>query len=657
MMKTLKKLMVLPAVCLVSSFVWAAEPLRPPIVTYVIDAKLDASNKVIRGEQTIRWRNTSESAVDRIPLHLYMNAFRPGSTFMRESGGRHRGIRSADEGRIDLSSLAVDGMDRLKEARYIQPDDANESDRTLLEIPLPNPVATGQTVELQMAFAVHLPRVFARTGWADDFFMAGQWYPKPAVLEPAGRRGRRAAGWNLHQYHARSEYYADFADFDVSITTPREHRVGATGHLVGEQVEGASRRTRWVARNVHDFAWTSSPSFVERVLEFDPANDIPPGFAREAARLFGEKDSGSALRPVRVRFLMQESNLSQLERYRSAVFATLAWCGLRFGPYPYGELTVVDPPLRGWGAGGMEYPMLVTGLSHRAADVWPLPQMLREAEAVLVHEVAHQYWYGLIASNEFEESWMDEGLTSWTEQEIMDRLFPGGRTGVPFLPRLTTLATNRLAYVRSLAWDTDPLVRKAWEFGPGGYELNSYPKAALAVTQLEGVVGESSFAVGLREFFRRWRFSHPGTADFFAVLEEVSGTDLSSIERGVFHGTERFDHMVRRVRSWKDGRWTSTAEIVRTGGLQVPAVIEFRFTDGTSQRVTFPRNGRWGRFRAASDAPLESVVVDPEWSNVLETDRRNNVAHLRRRGSWFGAVRLTAVSLAARIVRLTSPAW
>ena len=105
----------------------------------------------------------------------------------------------------------------------------------MARVRLPQPVAPGATLAFDVEFTAQLPRVFARTGYAGDYHLVGQWFPKLAVYEPAGMRGRRAGGWNCHQFHADSEFFADYGSYRVAITTPSRFIVGATGERVREQ--------------------------------------------------------------------------------------------------------------------------------------------------------------------------------------------------------------------------------------------------------------------------------------------------------------------------------------------------------------------------------------------------------------------------------------
>ena len=200
---------------------------------------------------------------------------------------------------------------------------------------LPRPVAPGETARVSIDFRSRLPRVFRRTGWKGDFFMVAQWFPKVGVLQETG--------WNCHQFHANSEFFSDFGDYDVSIDVPARYRgkVGATGQRIEERPANGDRMLySFRQESVHDFAWTADPGYLVR-----------QDFFREAG-----------LDDVEITLLLQPEHASQAERHFRAVKAALSLMGRVLGAYPYATLTVVDPPWGAHAAGGMEYPTLITAV-------------------------------------------------------------------------------------------------------------------------------------------------------------------------------------------------------------------------------------------------------------------------------------------------------
>ena len=277
-----------------------------------------------------------------------------------------------------------------------------------------------------------------------DYFLVGQWFPKIGVYEPAGVRQRAAGGWNCHAFHANTEFYADFGNFDVSMTVPSRFVVGATGKRIGETRAGDRTTYRYVQNDVHDFAWTADPRFLVTEFTFEPGRDVPKGWSALAAKELGMTEAEIALKPIAVRLLLQKGHERGRERYIASIKNGISYYGLWYGAYPYGTLTVVDPPDDGEGSGGMEYPTFITGGGANAfLTRWPMSGVLG-IEIVTIHEFGHQYWYGMVGSNEFEESWLDEGLNDDSEARSMTLAYgprdvlqlPGG-IGLDAIPSAT----------------------------------------------------------------------------------------------------------------------------------------------------------------------------------------------------------------------------
>lgn len=403
------------------------------VVSYTIRARLDPESKEIRGEMDLVWRNATGKPVGDLYFHLYLNAFKSkDSTFMREGdeGGRG-GSRWDDEHpgfvRIDKLRGAAD-TDLLPALSFVRPDDGNEKDETLACLKLPAPVPPRETVSLTLDFTSRLPRVFARTGWSgvpEDpsslFFMAAQWFPKVAALRQDEKGEPR---WDMHQFHRNTEFFADYGEYHVALTVPDGYVVGATGRgSEPAKNNDGTVTTTFVQADVHDFAWTASPRFHAREFEwtFDRfCEDVPKLGVKlhklldDTARHRGlEASQVKPLNPVTVRILYQEDHEDLVPRIYGAAGAALAFCGMCFGQYPYPTLTIVDPPAGGSAAGGMEYPTLITIFSDVHA-----PDYATGLETVTMHEFGHEFFYGLLGSNEFEESWLDEGFTSFVDSRV-----------------------------------------------------------------------------------------------------------------------------------------------------------------------------------------------------------------------------------------------
>lgn len=638
-------------------------------VTYDLDARLSPEDKTVTGEGTITWTNRGDRPVRELWWHLYLNAFKNDrSTFMRESdGGKLRGdvFERGEWGYIDVTRLQARGEDLLAGRTFEQPDDGNTEDRTVMRTSLPFAVEPGERVELSVAFTSKLPRVFARSGYGGTFFMVAQWFPKLGVLEDSYRDirpvGTSTPAWNCHQYHAHSEYFADYGRYRVAITVPADHVVGATGKRVKEEKndDGTITYVHEQAR-VHDFSFTADPRFIEKTRTFDPTVEVTEAQKKEAAELLDLPMDAFEITPVEVKLLIQPEHEQYAERYFRAVFESLRWFGLWYGAYPYDVLTVVDGPRTARGAMGMEYPTLITG-----GVSWPAPASVSSPELVTVHEFGHQYWYGLVGTNEFEESWLDEGFNTYSTGKVLDRAYgtfviAPKLFGLPLVPWFPETRIDQLAFARMgtmLNPTSDAVVRRSWEYRRGSsYGVNSYPRPALVLRQLEHELGPSTFARAMRAYHLRYRYRHPTTRDFIAVIEEAAGRSMDHFFEPAMYRSVEFDYAIEEITSEKrpsaagmfeEGKTVTLEEaerldeenedrpydtevyVRRDGEAQHPVTVEVVFEDGKTERVTWDGRYRWKRFRFTTDAKAKYARLYPEEEMPIDLERGNDSRTLK----------------------------
>jgi len=627
------------------------------IADYDIEVRLDPDAKTLAGRERIAWTNPSSEPVAELRFHLYLNAFRNSqSTFFLESGGQLSGDRAPDDGWgwTDVTSLrTADGIELAGALRFEHPDDDNALDRTVASVRLPEPVPPGGRVALDLAWTARLPRIFARTGWAHDYFLVGQWFPKLGVYEPAGMRGRAAGGWNCHQFHAHSEFYADFGRYRVTITLPKRFIVGATGVRVArrENADGTSTHV-YEQADVIDFAWTASPHFLELRRTFSAQRDVTPAEYAEAAKQLGRPLDEVRLCDVAILVLLQPGHAPQAERHLAAAKAAIKWFGLWYGRYPYPTLTVVDPGPGGAGSGGMEYPTFITAGTSFLLNRWPLAGV-RVPEFVTVHEIGHQFWQSMVATNEFEESWLDEGLNSYSTGKVMEKVFGPWLVDLPRL-RLGVLELPRLGNNQDRVFDR--IRTPAWGFSSSGnYSFNSYSRSELTLRTLEAVAGEQTVARALRAYHERWRFAHPSSDDFFATpgLEPYRGFFEQTVERPgivdyevasvdsqpVAPATGRLEIAgktvmvgaadARRAASGTE-QWRSVVLVRRRGEVVLPTELELRYEGGRRERLPLrdpgggPWTGRWRKVEVTDRERVVAAVLDPDDRLVLDVNRLND---------------------------------
>ena len=598
--------------------------------SYSIDVRLDPEARTLEGREILTWRNTTRRATSELRFHLYYNAWKnTRSTWMREHilsrGTRLASRPPEDWGWIDVTRIRraatenEPAVDLTAEATHIAPDDDNPDDQTVLSVPLPRRVEPDETVEIEIEWTSKIPRTFARTGVIGNYFFIAQWFPKIGVLE--------SSGWNCHQFHAGTEFFSDYGVYDVRVTVPTGWVLGATGvrQSVEDHDDGTSTH-RYVQGDVHDFTWTTSPDFIEHTALFEHER----------------------LPSVEMRLLLQPEHAGQADRHLDATRATLQYYGEWYGPYPYRHITIVDPAWRS-GSGGMEYPTLFT-----AGSAWLAPDDVTRPEGVTVHEAGHQFWYGLVGNNEFEHAWLDEGLNTFStartiaeafEPNYYSRRYFGGFVPYVFhdIPLSRASDGNRLNGYR-MAARSDVQSTPTYQYWPGTGGAISYNKTALWLHTLERHLGWETLQQILSTVFSRFTFGHPTPRDFFAVANEVSGTDLTWFFGQVHRSSNVFDYGIQQLTSqpaggrglFEDGderqfaergdndRFKTDVVVRRYGEATFPVDVLIVFADGEEVRERWNGLERWKLFTYERDARVARAEVDPDRVLLLDVNRTNN---------------------------------
>ncbi|WP_410513010.1 M1 family metallopeptidase [Paenibacillus sp. BR2-3] len=572
----------------------AAKALSQRVVEYHIDVQLAPDTGVLKAAETVTWTHPGSKPVNDLYFHLYPNAFTSmDTTFMKESGGKLRNdaMPSNGFGSMTLTDLRTsEGVSLLQGMQYVQPDDGNVKDKTLVKVHLPQPVNGGESITLKLQFEVKLPKIFARMGTSGNFVMAGQWFPKLSVYEPADSPGASEEGWNLHQYHGSSEFYSDFGIYNVTISVPPDYTVAATGFPVkSPKVNQNYKVYKFYADDVHDFAWAASPDFVVAEQAF----------------------SSPAVPGVRIKLYLDPLHKELQERYFQAAKAALTYFSKWYGPYPYSTLSIVVPPGQGNGAGGMEYPTLITafGATGSSPDT--------SLERTVIHEIGHQYFYGMVANNEFEEAWLDESFTSYAEDRLMEQEY-GIMANLPLQASLVT--------------KPEPLNQETWRYnGTDAYTQNVYIRGKLVLKDIELKIGTKAMDTVLSTYTRKYRFRHPSTDDFQKTVEKVTGKSWKDyFEQYVYSGgTPDFSleniSVIRKKSAAKIDSYLyeSQVKVVNKGTYYPDVSLKFTFTDGqTVQRIW---NGQGAAtFQMLYSAPLLSAEIDPKHSVLLENKHINN---------------------------------
>jgi len=460
-------------------------------------------------------------------------------------------------------------------------------------------------VQFKVVFHDQMPETQARSGWKRDFLLGGQWFPKVGVWWHGA--------WNCHQYHNTTEFFADFGVYDVKLTVPQNEVIGASGIEVSDTNNPDGTKTvTYHGDDIHDFAWTVSPRFKVK-----------------------ESTYQSQMGPIKLRFLMQPAHWDQADRHEKITRDTLDRFERFYGPYPYKTLTVVDPE-PGSAAGGMEYPTFITGDS-----TWWMPTGLHLVELVVEHEFGHQYWYGMVATNEFEDAWMDEGINSYTEVKVMDSIL-GKKTSIMDIAgiQMGEREQQRIGY--TTVADRDPMAQNAYNYVSfNSYGGITYGKTATVLLTLEGIIGEDTMAKAMHEYFKKYAFTHPTKEDFLKTIEEVAGKDLHWYFNQAVYGSQVLDYEILGVNSYPSNWYEEKAEkkedkkandtvyqtyvtVHRKGDFVMPVDVEVKFDNGEKLRDHWDGKSRWTRFGYQKKAKAISAELDPDHTVELDRDKFND---------------------------------
>jgi hypothetical protein len=564
-------------------------------IDYTIHLNLDTELKQANCQQVLRWTNNSPDTLSELRFYMYLNAFRDmNSTFLSEASGKVFGRkirerRDNEWGSIDISECVIKNQDHISSMRYIQPDDDNPHDKSVLSITLNSPLYPGEVAEIKMIFVAKLPKIIARAGYSrDNYYLFVHWFPQPGVYEQT-KKGFWE--WNCHQFMQKTEFYADFGNYDVSITAPKEFIIGGSGciHAEKENLDG-TKTTRFIAKDVIDFAWSAYPLFEEY------------------------RDSWKG---IEIRLLIPPEHCKMAPRYNQAIKNALDYFEQKLEKYPYPSITLVDPPMHALRSGFMEYPMHIT-----CASFFYIPEGIRTVESLAIHEFSHMYYMAILASNEKEEPWLDEGLVTYTEDVILDNYYGDESSSLFDILgyKLKNRDKSRLEYTSMDDPNCCAIARPGWEFTEGVYKEIIYAKTATVLQTLKGIIGSEYMDKILSHYYRQNKFTHPREKDFIASVKAIVGDSLNGYSVNQFfnqclHETVSCDFYLSEV--------TENSFVVRNkGDLKLPVDIHVIYKNGNAEY--FYWEGQEKEKTYVTHNLIESVYIDPAQKIYLDLNLNNN---------------------------------
>ncbi len=520
-------------------------------VKYRIKVKLVTALNRLEGQESFIYFNNSPDTLDYLYCHLYMNRFWEDQVLTLKSG--YIEVISIKDGNGSSLKYAIDG--------------------TVMKVSLINSIAPSDSQSIHIRFNTVLPKSTERFGYSGFHYDVGNWYPVPAVYDQYG--------WHTDQ-HLNGEFYQEWGSYYVEISVPAGFVVGATGELLNsevvpdaiESVERSYDYLKWLdsttatyrfnAPHVHDFAWSADPEFILRKSEVNG---------------------------ITIHFLILPHRLEDWESQVEVAKKSIEFFEKKIGPYPYPNITIVNGYIT---AGGIEYPNLVI-ISDAISNS-------RSLSATIVHEIAHQWFYGLIANNQTQYGWMDEGITTYFENLAIDYIFgdedyyihsPVGFWGKYFGYWKNNQRQDLLIYLKYIRTGKEEPINTHFDWFQYNPYIPYYQKMSLVVSQLRLLLGDSLFWKGIENYYETWKFRHPYPKDLYSTFEKACGKKLDWFFNQWLNTTWHCDYQIKNFNgSWKKSKkghyYAGQITFQRKKPIVMPIDFSVYLSDGTSLDYRIP---------------------------------------------------------------------
>jgi len=586
-------------------------------VHYQIEVKLDDKKHELSGFESLTYQNNSPQVLQEIYMHVWPNAYKNKHTALAKQLKRNEDDKLAKAPDSDLGF--IDSLDFKVNGAAINWE-FSATDQDIVILHLKEGLKPGASIFITTPFKVKIPSgSISRLGHIGQSYQITQWYPKPAVYDQNG--------WNAMPYLNQGEFYSEFGSFDVKITVPANYVVGATGELqtqsevnfldakvaeskkkleklLNEQTDRSKNfpesSTEWKTiqykqDKVHDFAWFADKRFL--VLKGEVV-------------LPHSKDTVTTW----AMFTPQNAKLwaNSLEYLHDGTYYYSLWNG----DYPYKHVTAIDGTISA--GGGMEYPM-ITVIGNASNK--------EELEVVIVHEVGHNWFYGILGSNERVHGWMDEGLNTLNEMRYVQTKYPdntrfsdmvaGGRF---HLNDLDHHDSGDVMYRTLASFGLDqPLETHSDDFSSFNYGAIMYQKTGVIFFYLMDYLGAEKFDAAMSAYYQQWKFKHPQPADLRKVLETQTGKDLGWLFEDLIQTTDYIDYKLKNVQISKSG---SVIKLANKGQVNGPIEVNIYGADNKVETI-------WAE-------PTQNVITaQTPYSAItkVEIDRYNDIPELNRQNN------------------------
>lgn len=531
-------------------------------VDYKMNINVDTEKYQYQGDMNLTYYNNSPDELDRIYLHLYYNAFQPGSLMderlkhIADPDSRmtvNTGTKENPMFQSRIASLKPNeiGFQRINSFKQNGKNLETKVMGTILEVMLAQPIAPGTSQVFEIEWLAQVPQIIRRGGRNNaegiDFSMS-QWYPKVAQYDNEG--------WHLDEYIGR-EFYAPFGNFDVSITLPSQFIIGASGKLQNEDMmpgytdkkikRAATTTWQFIAENIHDFAWAADDNFM---VDKQQVTNGPVIY------YVYDKD-------------LPKENLDTWNRVQPYVADFFIYMDEHFGKYPWSTYSIVQG-----GDGGMEYgtSTLITG-----------KRSFESLLGVIYHEAAHSWFQQLYAIDETRDEWMDEGFTSYAEAAALHHIMGDNKDKInPFQGAYDGY------YFLVASGKEEPLSILADYFDHNrAYGLAAYYKGQVYLAQLGYIIGEENLAQTMLKFYDDWHFKHPKPEDFQKIAQEISGINLKWYNNLFINTIRTVDYGIKSVNGQQ-------ITLENKSNFAMPLDVLITFEDGSKKLFYIPLHAMRG---------------------------------------------------------------
>lgn len=578
-------------------------------VEYNIDVLLDGVAGYLYGNYELIYTNHSPDTLHQIYMHLYPNAYSGSSSelarqLLPSAAGGNK-LYFADESEQGF----IDSLNFYSPSQKITVAD---TDKDVILISLSRPLLPGGSIRIKTPFRVQVPEAgFSRMGRNKENFQITQWFPKPAVYD--------SHGWHLIPNRNIGEFYGEFGNFRVRIMVPDHYVTGSTGIVVKEEkwrrehlpgfehsaTESMKYKTIHIkADSVHTFAWCSGKDYlrIREELVIDAAGKTVTAYI----------------------YYLNDKSKSHWKKQFSTIHDALEFYSSEIGPYPYPQVTVAQN-VTNYG-GGMEYPMFT--LVNKTSGY--------SQEALITHEIGHNWFYGVLGFNERENPWMDEGLNTLYEVLYMSSKYP--QLSLYDVMEVGELELKNLAGTRSISYEEQhylsylmlalrkmnrPVTLPSGEYSAVNYFIHTYYMPAQYFLYFRSLVGEKEFGMFMKSFWQKWKFKHPQPEDFYRHLKQHFPEHAQWFINEMLTTDKRADYSIKKVKHKGD-----SVEVMIKNKASLAAPFKLRVKKQNQDTVDVLVDGFSGRKTVAINvSDVAMIKIDPD-EKLPELKRDNNEYHM-----------------------------